>query len=173
MEQVVRTQIIEAIEPEYLDKLKKVDTDMINESIPEIFTFLQETYGRITEKELVEKEDALRQYVYDPHLPVDKVFTKITLFHNLCTITNYDKTDKQLVQITYLIFSHKSFVDSLKKWNSRSSDEKTYANFKKHMRDEHHAWKRVSALTIQDSALYQANLIQQREFQAKIEEQVK
>ena len=41
------------------------------------------------------------------------------------------------------------------------------------MKDEHHALKRVGALTIQDSSLYQANLMQQPEFQAQIEEQVK
>ena len=89
---------------------------MINESIPEIFIFLQETYGRITEEELVEKEDTLRQFVYDSHQPVDKVFNKITLFHDLCTITNNDKTDKQLVKIPYLIFNcTRAFVDALKK----------------------------------------------------------
>ena len=133
---------------------------MINESIPEIFIFLQETYGRITEEELVEKEDTLRQFVYDPHQPVDKVFNKITLFHDLCTITNNDKTDKQLVQIAYLIFNRtRAFVDALKKWNELSDESKTYAKFKKHMRAEHHALKRVGALTVQDSTFYQANLL--------------
>ena len=76
----MKNQIIEAIEPEYLDALRNVNTDMINESIPEMFKFLQETYGWITEEELVEKEDNLRQYAYDLHIPVDKVVTKITLF---------------------------------------------------------------------------------------------
>ena len=39
VEQVLSTQIIESIEPEYLDALRNVDTNMINESIPEIFDF--------------------------------------------------------------------------------------------------------------------------------------
>ena len=60
--------------------------DIINKSTPKIFSFLQETCSRVTEEELVEKEDTLHQYVYHPHLPVDKVFTKIILFHDLCTI---------------------------------------------------------------------------------------
>ena len=41
------------------------------------------------------------------------------------------------------------------------------------MRAEHHALKRVGALTIQDSTLYQANLLQQPDVQAQIDEQVK
>ena len=98
--------------------------------------------------------------MYDPHQPVDKVFTKVTLFHDLCSITNNDKTDKQLVQIAYLIFNQtRAFVDSLKKWNALQDTDNTFAKFKTHMKAEHHALKRVGALTIQDSTLYQANLL--------------
>ena len=46
IEQALRTQIIEAIDPEYLDALRHVDTDMMNESIPDIFDFLQSNYGQ-------------------------------------------------------------------------------------------------------------------------------
>ena len=60
VEQALRTQIIEAIDSEYLDALCYVDTDMINESIPEIFQYLQENYGQVTEEQLVEKEDEVR-----------------------------------------------------------------------------------------------------------------
>ncbi len=132
VEQALRTQIIEAINPEYLDALRHVDTDMINETIPEIFEFLQVNYGRITEEELVHKEEELPNYDYNPLTPVDKVFSQVTLFQDLCAITNNDKSDKQLCQITYLIFSRtRAFVDALKNWNAKSPDEKTFAQFKK------------------------------------------
>ena len=162
VEQALRTQIIEAIDSEYLDALRHVDTDMINETIPEIFDFLQLNYGRITEEELVQKEDDLRNYDYDPLKPVDKVFTQIALFQDLCAITNNDKTDRQLCQIGYLIFNRtRAFVDALKKWNATATADKTFAKFKKHMREEHHALKLVGALSIQESSFHQANMIQQ------------
>ena len=41
------------------------------------------------------------------------------------------------------------------------------------MHAEHHALKQVGALTIQDTSLYQANLIQQADVHAQTEEQVK
>ena len=67
---------------------------------------------------MVEKEDDIRKYINDPHyLSVDKAFTKMTLFHELCTITvtNKDKADEQSVQLAYLIFNQTgAFVDSLK-----------------------------------------------------------
>ena len=148
---------------------------MINESIPEIFQYLQENYGQITEEQLVEKQDEIHQYIYDPQLPVDKVFSKITLFQNLCVITNNDCTDKQLIQMVYLIFNRtRAFVDALKKWNSMETDTKTFATFKKHMREEHQALKQVGTLTLQDSTFYQANMVQhQDDLQACIDKQVK
>ena len=82
VEQTLHTQIKEALEPKYLDTLRNVDKDMIYESIPEIFIFLKETYGRITEEELIEKEDA----------------------------PNNNETDKQLVQVAYLIFNRTRII---------------------------------------------------------------
>ena len=73
-------------------------------------------------------------------------------------------------------------MDSLKKWNAKASDEKTYVQFKKHMREEHHALKQVGALTIKESSFYQANIVQQvlsqqselqDNLQASIDQQVK
>ena len=88
---------------------------MINKSIPNIFKYIQENNGRVTEEQLVEKEDELRQYIYDPQLPVDKVFTKITLVQDLFTITNNDCSDRQLTQMVYLSFNQThAFVDALK-----------------------------------------------------------
>ena len=91
---------------------------------------MQSNDGRITEKELVQKEEDLRNYHNNPQTPVDKVFNQVTLFQDLCAITNNDKTDKQLCQIVYLIFNcTRAFVDSLKKWNSKDPEEKTFALF--------------------------------------------
>ena len=86
----------------------------------------------------------------------------ITTFQDLCLITNNGKTDQQLCQIAYLIFHQtRTFQDSLKDWNAKPTTEKTFANFKSHIRKEHQSLKQVGALTVQLSALYQANMIPQ------------
>ena len=79
VEQALWTQIIEAIEPDYLDALRNINTDMINKSIPEIVEYLQVNYGQITAEEMAAKEDELNNYCYDPQTPVDKVFLQITM----------------------------------------------------------------------------------------------
>ena len=183
VEQALRTQIIEAVEADYLDALRNVNTDMINETIPEIFDYLQTNYGQVTEEEMVTKEDDLKNYAYDPKAPVDKVFTQIATFQDLCLITNNGKTDKQLCQLAYLIFHRtRTFQDSLKIWNATPTENKTFANFKAHMRKEHQSLKQVGALTVQSSALYQANMLQQvanqqsdleQNLKATVDEQVK
>ena len=162
VEQALYSQIIEAIEPDYLDALGNINTDMINESIPEIFEYLQVNYDQITAEDMVSKEDDLKNYAYDPQEPVDKVFSQITTFQDLCTITNDSKTDKQLCQIAYLICNQtKTFQDALKIWNDHPTNEQTFAKFKAHMRKEHQALKQVGALSAQASNLYHANMIKQ------------
>jgi len=52
-------------------------------------------------------------------------------------------------------------MDALLEWNRKTSNNKTYANFKKHMRTAYHALNEVGALTIQDSSINQVNLIQE------------
>ena len=68
---------------------------MINESIPDIISYLQLNYGQVTEHELNDKENLLKATVYDRTLPVNLVFNTIKTFQDLCIL---------LVSIAYLIF---------------------------------------------------------------------
>ena len=52
-------------------------------------------------------------------------------------------------------------MDSLKTCNAKLLPSNTFINFKLHMREEHHALREVGALSIRDSKLLQANMIQQ------------
>lgn len=91
-------------------------TYMIQDSIPTIATFLQETYRRITPQELANCEDALKKFHYEPWKPVNLGFNKITQFKDLCELCKNQKTDTQLVQLACLIFNKTSaFNDALKK----------------------------------------------------------
>ena len=93
---------------------------------------------------------------------MDTVFNKIDKFQAMCELTNNTKSDNQLVSIAYLIFSRcRVFIDTLKKWNSKQADEKTYLDMVIHMRDEHQALREVGALTIHDSQVNQALMLQQ------------
>ena len=133
---------------------------MIQNPIPEIISFLQETFGQITPQELADREEEIKNFGYDPAKLVDVVFNKITQYRDLCAFCKNHKTDPQLVQLAYIIFNKsRVFINALKEWNKLPSNTKTYESMKTHMRRNYHENKRVGALTIEDSSLQHKNLM--------------
>ena len=162
VENALRQQLQEALEIEYLDALRDPHTHMIQETIPDIIEYLQKTYGFLTDEALSEKEDVLKQYIYDPTKSVDDVFNKIIKHQDLCVLMNNPLTDRQLVGIAYKIFNRTQlFQNALIKWNKKPSPDKTFTMLKIHMRQQWNELNKVGALKIQDSTLNQANLIQE------------
>ena len=169
VEQALRNQIEQAIETDYLQALRNSTTDMLDAKIPDIIEYLQNTYGKITEQELSDREEDLKKYVYDTAEPVDTIFNKINWFQDLCELCDNSKTDRQLVQIAYIIFNRtRIFIDALLQWNKKHTNDKSYANFKTHMRAAYQALREVGALTVEDSTIAQANMI--RDFSTKQEQ---
>ena len=147
VEQALREQNIDAIPVEYLDALRNTDTDMINDSIPDLIQYLQTNFRWVTDQELSDKEDEVNNFSYDLATPIDSVFNRIKVFQDLCILTENQKTDRPLIQLAYLVFNkNKGFIDLLKTWNAKLLSSKTFANFKLHMREEHHALRQVGAL---------------------------
>ena len=56
VESTLRTQIIEAIEEDYLTSLRDPHTDMIHHSIPRIFNFLKINYEQVSPQQLKQRE---------------------------------------------------------------------------------------------------------------------
>ena len=53
------------------------------------------------------------------------------------------------------------FMDTIKTWNMKISAYPTYANLKTHMRKEYLDLQEVGGITINNSSLSQANMIQE------------
>ena len=74
-------------------------------------------------------------------------------------MTGNTKTDRQLVQLGYLIFNCTcAYMDALKVWNAKPQADRTYLHFQTHLRDEFHALRQVGALRTQDSSV---NMLQE------------
>ena len=100
-----------------------------------------------------DKEQEVISMTYDPSTPVDTVFSVVEKFRGLCILTEQPKTDAQLTNVAYIIFNKPwFFMDSLKNWNKKTTN-KTYADFKIHMRREYNELRQVGALSISDSKL--------------------
>ena len=178
VELALRNQLIEAIEPIYLKPLRNRNTDMINNPIPEIITFLKDRYGKISDPKLQDMERELLEFVWDPTDQPDTVFNRVDEYVDLCEMINQPINDRKQVQLAYCIF-HKTGVyrDSLKDWNKKTTN-KDYENFRTFMREEHERLEEVGALDISESSLNQASIIQSindkhEELTKKLEEQIK
>ena len=65
---------------------------------------------------LMEKEDELKDFIYDPTQPIDVIFNSIDRFSNLCKLVKDPISDRQKVNLSYKIISkHNAFMDSLKR----------------------------------------------------------
>lgn len=149
IEVALRNQVTEAIEDEYLQPLRNVTTDMIHTPIPDIFTFLGNTYGKLSPQQLRQREKVIDDIIFDPTKNVDTVFNKIQEFQDLCQLLRNSKTDTQLVIYAYLCFQKANiFQNSLIKWNARAAVNQTFSEFKLFMREEYQALEAVGGLTV-------------------------
>ena len=162
VELALRNQITDAVESEYLSALRNSITDMIPSDIPAILAFLQNTYGKISPTHLMEKEDELKDFIYDPTQPIDVIFNNIDRFSNLCELVGDPISDRRKVNISYkLISKNTAFRDSLKSWNRKPATAKVYADMKTFMREEYNDLDEVGGLSVDNSSLNQAHILQE------------
>ena len=162
VETVLRNQLIEAIDDEYIRPLRNPHTDMVNDPITTIFTFLHKSYGKITTGQFKVMESEIDDLIYDPATNVDKIFNKIQDFQDLCLLIGKTKSDTQLVDMAYLIFQKSGiFRDTLLRWNQKPSVDKTFVNLTLFMRQEYLDLQEVGGLTVNNSLHNQANLVQE------------
>lgn len=77
VEQVLQNQLVDAIPPAYLNSLRNVNSDMINDSIPTIITFFTTNYCQLIDQELSDRKDELKKTPFNPDEPVDLIFNRI------------------------------------------------------------------------------------------------
>ena len=90
----------------------------------------------------------------------------------VCTLIQNGKTDMQLVTYAYLCFQKTGiFQTSLKDWNVKTQQYKTFALFKVFMRKEHRELQAVGGLSVHN---YSLNLMQEfREYQGHMNDNLR
>ena len=131
IELALKNQITDAIEHDYLSALRDSIMDIIRGNIPTIFEYLQANYGKISPNLLMEKEDALKDQIYDTTDPIDSVFNKVDQFSDLCKLIKGPLLDRRKIMLAYKIISkNNAFMDSLKTWNKKPLQDKTFLKMK-------------------------------------------
>ena len=73
----LQRHVQDAIGDKYLDMLIDEDTQLINEDIPTVLTYLFDLYGKIPSEEVKQKETEIRAMIYNPADPLILLYNPI------------------------------------------------------------------------------------------------
>ena len=79
-------------------------TDMITETIPEIISYLRNTYGQLSPAQLKEHNRTIYDMVYNLATTSNSVFNNIQDFEDIGILLQNTKMDMQLITYAYLVF---------------------------------------------------------------------
>ena len=99
VETLLCNQFINAFDPQYLEAL--CDTNnMIILPIHGIMSYIIQTHGQVSEEQYMGMENEVRDFIYDPTLPVDILFNKIDFCVDISGLAKRNITDRRQVQMT-------------------------------------------------------------------------
>ena len=164
VEKALLQQIIAAVEPHYLSAIRNRTTNSITIPLYDVLQYLKRTYGRVTPQMLSDKTTQVTQMVYNLQLPIDAIFNAIDDLADFATLAECPIQDGQLVHYGYLILLRTGrFNESIREWNRRTANLKTWDRFKTFFRQAHQELRETTNLTLEAAELQaqQANLVQQ------------
>ena len=151
VERTIIQQIVAALDAKYLKALRDSVTNKITRTIPEILEHLFNAYGHVTPSELYELKHKVENMQFSPTEPVDTLITEIDDLADIADLAGSSLTDRQRVDIGYIVLQRsKPFKNSLRDWNARPANQRTYANFKTHFRDAQIALRKTGEITVEE-----------------------
>ena len=160
LEATLRNQLEAAFDYEVLDGLRDRVTNTVQTSIPNVINYLFEEYGELSPDQLFQKEDEVKNFVYDPNQPVSVVFNEIINLQDLFELTGSTLNESTMVRLGYAILNRAEiFKDYLLSWNNKRIEQQNWINFQAHFRKAYRDLKKVNALQIQDSTLNHAAIV--------------
>ena len=155
VDQALRQQIATAIELQYLEAIRNTATGRIALPVRDIIRHLYSVYGRVTPQKLQDRENAVRQMVYDPVNTIDGIFTAVDELVQYADAANSPYTQAQIINLAYIIVNRTGhFRRWILSWNERPQVQKTWTNFKMHFRDAHHQLRETTLLQQQQSSFH-------------------
>ena len=126
----LKQQILNAIEPLYIEALRNPHTGYTGVSTMTILTYLYTNYGSITSIDLDAHKTKMKQ-PYDINLPITTLFKQIEDGVEYAEAGNDPFTDTQVVNMAYvLLFNTGAYKDDCKDWTRRATAAKTWTHFK-------------------------------------------
>lgn len=162
VETLLKKQIVNAIDSDYLNDITDNNTDSINLAVSGILTHLFNLYGDVDAETLSTEELRLQNYYWDPAEPITILFNKIDDLMELAIAAELPKTDEQIVSLGLtLIKKTNDFENALLQWYQRHNSQKSYREFKNHFTDAKRELARVRGKKMKSTSFHQANQVAQ------------
>ena len=160
VEQALKMQIQDALEPLYLKTLKNTHTKKIHQSIPDILTFLFTRYGEVDDKAQANKESEIRSMTFHPADPLVTIFTPLEDLRELGTYSSNPYSEAQIVQYALTIIKQTpDFEKYVETWYAKPRPEQTWSNFKTHFEEAQQSLKKVRGTTMHQASFQHANVL--------------
>ncbi len=156
--QALRKQIISVINDSYLAALKDRHTNTITVPIADIITYLFRNYGRVTPATLVDEEQKVLQWTFDPALPIVLVFNNVDDLMDLASAAGSPYTAQRLINFAYVIINRTGkFTTGICEWNRLPDAQKTWTIFTSHFVAAHCELRESGELSVNETPFKTAN----------------
>jgi hypothetical protein len=164
VEKALIQQIVQAVQAPYLASLRDRTSNSLRGTVYEILAHLQGVYGRVSPQMLEDRDNELRNMVYNTQLPIDTVFNAVEDYVDFAFLGDQALSVSQTIAKAYVILNKtRRFKNDITDWNRRPEAEKTWENFKTQFRRAHQEFRETTDTTLEDSELNRnnAHLVQQ------------
>jgi hypothetical protein len=165
IEKALIQQIVTAVEAPYLAAIRDRASNSLRGPIRSILLHLKTLYyGRVSQQMLADREQELRNMLYNAKYPIDMVFNAVEDFVDYADMGDQPMTQKQTIAKAYTILNKtRCFKTAITEWNRHPELQKTWITFKDHFRQAHMEFRETTDVTLEDSELERnnVNMVQQ------------
>ena len=134
MESIIFQQIRDAVDEEYIAAYLDDTTGNFTCQIPDLLTYLINTYAYISEEELEMKRAEVAATEYEAGQPMDTVLH----FANLADLAHTTISEAQKIAMAKdIIVKIRAYADYITEWNIKLAQQKTWTNFMTFFRQAH------------------------------------
>ena len=155
LESTILNMIQEAIDPTILRPLIDRITRCIESSIPEVFNYLYQAYGNLTDHFIVSERQRILQHQYNHANPLEDIFDMLANYNDMATAHGTPETDAQLMSMaTIILMNANIFAHAIENWNQKQPHEKTWTRYQIHFIKAQKEYKKARATTTSASQGY-------------------
>ena len=156
LQQALRKQLINALDPMYLEPLRDRNTGFAHIPLRDMLTHLFTNYGQITRKDLQDNMKTLSE-PYDVNTPMETLFNTYKDCQDYAEAGEHPLNEQQIIDAAYTaIYDTGYYFDDCDDWDALPSAQQTWTRFQTHFLEAQRK-QRLKQRTTQNTGFHAAN----------------